>query len=104
MLERPNGYKLLMVMPRRARFRCLSKAFAMKSVAARSLAALLLVIASASRPSIARQRLHPHVAYKIHADPSDLSGFTVEMRVRSVGDTVRLAMASHPESGLPDNP
>ena len=69
----------------------------MKSVTARALAAFFLVIASASQSVFAHQELHPHIFYEIRVDPSDLSGFTVEMRVRGAGDTVRIAMASHPE-------
>src|SRR2546421_319443 len=97
MFERLAVYKLLITAQGRARFHRSPKTAAVKSIAARSLAAVLLVIASASQSSFARQRSHPRVAYKIHVDASDLSGFTVEMRVRGAGDTVRLAMASHPE-------
>jgi predicted metalloprotease with PDZ domain len=39
----------------------------------------------------------PTISYRIRIDPADLSGFTVEMRVRGTGNTVRIAMASHPE-------
>src|SRR2546423_13249536 len=95
MFERLAVYKLLITAQGSARFHRSPKTAAVKSIAARSLAAVLLVIASQS--SFARQRSHPRVAYKIHVDASDLSGFTVEMRVRRAGDTVRLAMASHPE-------
>jgi predicted metalloprotease with PDZ domain len=66
----------------------------MKSVTTCALAAFVLALASQS--VFARQASHPHISYEIRVDPSDLSGFTVEMRVRGAGDTVRLAMASHP--------
>ncbi|HYR77943.1 MAG TPA: PDZ domain-containing protein [Pyrinomonadaceae bacterium] len=39
----------------------------------------------------------PTISYRIRVDPADLSGFTVEMRVQVTGNTVRIAMASHPE-------
>jgi len=41
--------------------------------------------------------LHPRISYRIKVDATDLSGFTVEMRVRGAGNLVRIAMASHPE-------
>jgi predicted metalloprotease with PDZ domain len=42
-------------------------------------------------------RAQPIVSYRLRVDPSDLAGFTVEMRVRNAPDTIRLAMAAHPE-------
>ncbi|HEX8174928.1 MAG TPA: PDZ domain-containing protein [Pyrinomonadaceae bacterium] len=70
----------------------------MKSITIRALLTpLFLVIVAASQPVIARQATQPRISYKIRVDPSDLSGFAVEMRVRGAGDTVRIAMASHPE-------
>src|SRR5262245_46316511 len=39
----------------------------------------------------------PIVSYVIRVDSSDLSGFDVELRLRNARDTVRLAMAHHPE-------
>ena len=39
----------------------------------------------------------PLVSYVIRVDSADLSGFDVEMRLRNASDTVRLAMAHHPE-------
>ena len=74
------------------------KAMVMKSVTTRALLAVLfLVIAAASQSVFAHREFHPHISYKIRVDPSDLSGFTVEMRVRGAGEIVRLAMAAHPE-------
>jgi predicted metalloprotease with PDZ domain len=69
----------------------------MKSVTNHALVAFLLVIASASHSSFSQQRLNAQLSYRIHVDAADLSGFDVEMRVRGAGDTVRIAMASHPE-------
>lgn len=69
----------------------------MKSVTIRLLIVSLFIIALASQSSFARQGLHPRISYKIHVDPNDLSGFTVEMRVSGASGTVRIAMASHPE-------
>lgn len=37
------------------------------------------------------------IAYRIHVDKADLSGFDVEMRIRGGGEVVRIAMAAHPE-------
>ena len=39
----------------------------------------------------------PVVAYRLRIDPADLSRFRVEMRVRNAPDTLRIAMAVHPE-------
>src|SRR5204863_8121200 len=39
----------------------------------------------------------PIVSYVLRVDSADLSGFDVELRLRNAGDTVRLAMAKHPE-------
>ena len=57
----------------------------------------LFLIALGSQSSLLSQDLHPRISYKIRVDAADLSGFDVEMRVRGTGDTVRIAMASHPE-------
>lgn len=75
------------------RFRYLPK---FKSVTTRTLAAFLFVIALGSQSSLLCQASHPRISYRIHVDAGDLSGFAVEMRVRGAGDTVRIAMASHP--------
>jgi predicted metalloprotease with PDZ domain len=42
-------------------------------------------------------RTQPVVSYRLRVDASDLAGFTIEMRVRNAPDTIRLAMAAHPE-------
>lgn len=42
-------------------------------------------------------RSQPVVAYTLRITPGDLTGFDVEMRIRNAGDTIRLAMAAHPE-------
>ena len=68
-----------------------------KSVTTRALAAFLFLIALGSQSSLLCQTLRPRISYRIHVDAADLSGFKVEMRVRGAGDTVRIAMASHPE-------
>ena len=74
-----------------------SKRIAIRAVATRVVAAFLLVIALGSQSSLLCQELHPRISYRIRVDAADLSGFAVEMRVRGAGDTVRIAMASHPE-------
>lgn len=69
----------------------------MKSAKSHTLAAFLFFIALGAQTSLSCQELHPRISYRIHVDAADLSGFDVEMRVRGAGDTVRIAMASHPE-------
>ncbi|MEK6337233.1 MAG: PDZ domain-containing protein [Acidobacteriota bacterium] len=68
-----------------------------KSVITRVLLAFLFVIAVGSQSSFLGQGLHPRISYKLRVDVSDLSGFDVEMRVRGAGNTLQIAMQSHPE-------
>ena len=42
-------------------------------------------------------RSQPVIHYLIQVDSSDLSAFAVEIRIRNAEDTIRLAMAAHPE-------
>ena len=77
--------------------RQLFKNISMRPVTSRTLAAFLFFIALGSQTSLPGQELHPRISYRIHVDAADLSGFDVEMRVRGAGETVRIAMASHPE-------
>jgi predicted metalloprotease with PDZ domain len=42
-------------------------------------------------------RSQPVVSYSLRIDATDLSGFDVEMRVGNAPDTLRIAMAAHPE-------
>lgn len=42
-------------------------------------------------------RSDPVIHYVLRLDSADLSGFDVEMRLRNVPDTFRVAMAAHPE-------
>jgi predicted metalloprotease with PDZ domain len=86
----------------RVRARCTNELRAdetntMKSVTTRTLAAFLFVIASASQLAFPHQQFKTQISYRIRVDATDLSGFTVEMRIRGGSDTVRIAMASHPE-------
>ncbi len=37
----------------------------------------------------------PHIVYRLRVDPSDLSGFGVEMRLENLPDTFRVAMYAH---------
>ena len=39
----------------------------------------------------------PAIHYTLRVDSSDLSGWDVEIRLRNISDTIRLAMAAHPE-------
>jgi predicted metalloprotease with PDZ domain len=54
--------------------------------------ALLLALTAPAHPA-----LKPSIQYLLRVDSTDLSGWTVEMRLRTVSDTFRLAMAAHPE-------
>lgn len=63
----------------------------------RALLTLLFLIVLGSQSSLISQDLHPRVSYRIRVDANDLSGFDVVMRIQRAGDTVRIAMASHPE-------
>jgi predicted metalloprotease with PDZ domain len=67
------------------------------SVAIRTAAAFLFIIALAPPSSVLSQGLHSRISYQTRVDAADLSGFNVEMRVRGAGRVVRIAMASHPE-------
>jgi predicted metalloprotease with PDZ domain len=42
-------------------------------------------------------RSQPVIAYTLRIAPGDLAGFDVEIRIRNAPDTIRLAMAAHPE-------
>jgi predicted metalloprotease with PDZ domain len=42
-------------------------------------------------------RAQPVVSYLLRVDSADLSGWSVEMRIRNAADTMHLAMAAHPE-------
>src|SRR5688572_21792274 len=64
---------------------------------ARTFTAFLFFIVLGSQTSLHAQKLHPHISYRIHVDSADLSGFDVEIQLRGAGNTVRLAMAAHPE-------
>ncbi|MDQ3817650.1 MAG: PDZ domain-containing protein [Acidobacteriota bacterium] len=57
--------------------------------------ALILVIAP--QVVFARPAPRPRISYKIQVDPTDLSGFSVEMRIAGAPPAARVAMASHPE-------
>lgn len=61
------------------------------------LAAVLLVVALGSQSPLFCKTSYPIISYRIHVDATDLSGFDVEMRIRGASNSVRIAMASHPE-------
>jgi predicted metalloprotease with PDZ domain len=54
--------------------------------------ALLLALFAPAHPA-----LKPSIQYTLRVDSADLSGWTVEIRLRTTSETVRLAMAAHPE-------
>ena len=57
------------------------------------IAVALALIAVPHPPST----LKPVINYSLRVDSADLSGWSVEIRLRTVSDTFRLAMAAHPE-------
>jgi predicted metalloprotease with PDZ domain len=57
-----------------------------------TIAVLLLVLTPKPHPV-----LKPVINYTLRVDSTDLSGWEVEIRLRTVSDTFRLAMAAHPE-------
>ena len=69
----------------------------MRLVTSRAFAIFLLLIAFGSQTSLLSQQSRPRISYRIQVDSADLSGFNVEMRIQGAGDTVRIAMAAHPE-------
>jgi len=56
--------------------------------------ALLLALSAPAHPHPA---VKASIQYRLCVDRADLSGWTVEIRLRTTSDTVRLAMAAHPE-------
>ena len=54
--------------------------------------ALILVLFAPAHPA-----LKPSIQYTLRVDSTDLSGWSVEIRLRTTSDTIRLAMAAHPE-------
>lgn len=68
-----------------------------KLVTVRTFTAVLFFIVLGSQATLHSQKLHPRISYRIQVDRADLSGFNVEMQIRGAGNTVRLAMAAHPE-------
>lgn len=56
--------------------------------------ALALTLLAAATSARAQQ---PVIHYALRVDPADLTGWDVEIRLRNVPDTFRLAMAAHPE-------
>jgi predicted metalloprotease with PDZ domain len=68
----------------------------MKPVMQAAVAFLFLIALGSQSPLLSQDR-HPSISYKIRVDAADLSGFNVEMQIRGAGESVRIAMASHPE-------
>ena len=54
--------------------------------------ALMLALFAPAHPA-----LKPGIQYTLRVDSADLSGWTVDIWLRNASDTVRLAMAAHPE-------
>src|SRR5882762_4261283 len=54
--------------------------------------ALILAMVAPAHPA-----LKPQIQYTLRVDSTNLSGWTVEMRLRTTSDRFRLAMAAHPE-------
>ncbi|PYP19522.1 MAG: hypothetical protein DMD54_02480 [Gemmatimonadetes bacterium] len=55
---------------------------------------VLLAVLALAKP---HPVLKPSISYTLRVDSTDLSGWEVEIRLRTVSDTFRLAMAAHPE-------
>ena len=62
-----------------------------------TLAVLLAFVASPAPNPRPAPVVKPLANYTLRVDSTDLSGWTIEIRVRNVSDTFRLAMAAHPE-------
>ncbi len=56
--------------------------------------ALVLALFAPGKPHPA---LKPSIQYRLRVDSADLSGWSVEIRLRTASDTVRFAMSAHPE-------
>ncbi len=54
--------------------------------------ALILALFAPAHPAV-----KPSIQYTLRVDSADLSGWTVEIRLRTTSETIRLAMAAHPE-------
>ena len=54
--------------------------------------ALIIALFAPAHPA-----LKPQIQYTLRVDSTNLSGWTVEMRLRTTSDRFRLAMAAHPE-------
>src|SRR5438093_4777111 len=54
--------------------------------------ALILALVAPAHPLV-----KPSIQYTLRVDSADLSGWNVEIRLQTSSDTVRLAMAAHPE-------
>ena len=79
--------------------------FMLKKLNAATIFILLMLSASAQHPfkhwteSIEmRYNINqPVVDYLLTVDSTDLSSFAVEMKIRNIADTFRVAMVAHPE-------
>ena len=54
--------------------------------------ALIIALFAPAHPA-----LKPSIQYTLRVDSANLSGWTVEIRLRTTSETIRLAMAAHPE-------
>ncbi|HEV2670390.1 MAG TPA: PDZ domain-containing protein [Gemmatimonadales bacterium] len=57
----------------------------------------LILLLTVLAPATPHPPAKPIINYTLHVDSTDLSGWNVEIRLRTVTDTFRLAMAAHPE-------
>src|SRR6266705_3464057 len=58
---------------------------------------ILSFLLSLGVPTRSYPAVKPSIQYTLRVDSADLSGWNVEIRLRTSSDTVRLAMAAHPE-------
>src|SRR5216117_1598937 len=57
----------------------------------------LIVLLAVLAPAKPHPVLKPSISFTLRVDSTDVSGWKVEIRLRTVSDTFRLAMAAHPE-------
>ena len=68
----------------------------LKSAINRVLSAVLFLNAVGFNSSLSCRESHPYITYRIRVDSADLTRVDVEMRIRHIGPTVRVAMQAHP--------
>src|SRR6267143_2277973 len=78
--------------PRGTRRRTFKRTYSGRCPMTMNSLALVLALFAPAHPAV-----KPSIQYTLRIDSTDLSGWTVEIRLRTTSDTFRLAMAAHPE-------